>query len=143
MECPKCGWVRNKKAWRPCQWNREKVECGDFHQCKVCDGEMAHENTWHWRPGMQTTQSHQRSDHKCVRPLPTHEGTDIPFQALQLQELASNCNSYALAGIENKRQCYLARCPERRHPCAIRKGDIHVPYILEKYLKRVIRIKQQ
>lgn len=98
MECPKCGWVRSSKAWWPCQWSRKEVECCGFHQCKVCAGKMAHENTWHWKPGMQTTQSHQRSDHKCKRPLPTHEGTDIPFQALQLQELASNCNSCALGG---------------------------------------------
>ena len=93
MYCPNCGWVRSKTAWWPCQWKRRKVECGDFRQCKVCDKAMAHEDTWHWHED-----TWQWSDHKCVRPLPTHEGTDIPFEALQLQELASNCNSCALGG---------------------------------------------
>ena len=101
MECPKCGWVRSKKAWRPCQWNNQAVASCDFHRCKVCDGEMAHDATWHWRPGEMQFQTQTKSDHKCsfpskrVRPALTSKD-DIPQAAFELQELASHCDSYIL-----------------------------------------------
>ena len=50
MLCPQCGWIRNKKAWRPSQWAAENAVTDDYRQCKVCDGEQEHEQTWYRRP---------------------------------------------------------------------------------------------
>ena len=100
MECPQCGWVRSKKAWRSCQWYRQTHVSCDFRCCKVCDGDMYHHDTWHWRPEMQkqTQSDHKcrsRSPRVCVRQLPTSL-RDIPQEAFQLQEMASLCDSCTL-----------------------------------------------
>ena len=90
MLCPQCGWIRNKKAWRPSQWAAENAITRDYSQCKVCDGEMEHEQTWHTRP---VTRPLRRR--RLPRPLPVPDGVELVQDAFVLQEWVSHFDSDA------------------------------------------------
>ena len=92
MLCPTCGWIRNKKAWRPSQWSKETAHTEHFSQCKVCDNELEHAQTW-YRPSEATTKPPQsRVSH--MRPSP--EGVVVE-EARVLQEFASHLDAHLFA----------------------------------------------
>ena len=48
MQCPNCVYFRSSGSWRPSQWRTWSPVTEEFHQCKVCDGELAEQDSWAW-----------------------------------------------------------------------------------------------
>ena len=93
MLCPQCGWIRNKKAWRPSQWKAESAVTDDYRQCKVCDGELDHEQTWYRRPGASTPQSQTGAQSRAPHPHPWPAPGEFLEDAYVLQNWASGIDS--------------------------------------------------
>ena len=93
MLCPICGWIRNKKAWRPSQWKAERALIDNYRQCKVCDNELDHEETWYRRPGTSTPHSQTGAQSRAPQPHPCPAPGELLEDACVLQNWASSIDS--------------------------------------------------
>ena len=65
----------------------------DYRQCKVCDGELEHEQTWYRKPESSTPQSRPGAQSRAPRPRPFPFPGEILEEAHVLQDWATHIDS--------------------------------------------------
>ena len=101
MQCPTCGQKRKKRCWYPSQWKSCGPVTDHFTQCKVCSGDISHENWWEapgggvWRfefPRPATPPPPTQPPAAAVRRMPDFPDDDLHLrapEALELVEIAA------------------------------------------------------